>query len=116
LIIDAVNSNRWSDYQLAKSSLTEGWAIFMETRFTQHFVNSSYDRWSEYDYEYHRIADLTGYSDFFNEVYDKTNYTVSQMEKGLLEASSIQDWIENMKSKFNGEEAKLDMIYELYTF
>jgi len=38
------------------------------------------------------------------------------MEKGLLEASSIPDWIENIKSKFNDEEARLDLIYELYTF
>ena len=90
----------------------------MKTRFTQHFVNSSYDKWpeSEFGYKYHQIASITGYSDFFNEVFDKTKYTVSQMEKGLLEASSIQEWIENMKSKFNGEEGRLDEIYKLYTF
>jgi hypothetical protein len=114
LIIDAVNSNRWSDYQLAKSSLTEGWAIFMETRFTRYFVSISYDRWPEYDYK--TFASFSNYSDYFNEVYDKTNYTVSQMESALIGASSIPEWIENVKIKYNSNDTKLEEILDQYTF
>lgn len=87
----------------------------METIFTRHFIDGNYDRWPPSS-EYHRYAALTNYSDFFNEVFDTTSYSVIQMESGLKEASSIPKWIQNMKIKYNGEEAKLEEIFETYTF
>lgn len=105
LIIDAVNSNRWSDFILAKNSLTEGWAIFMETRLTRYFADFLYDRWP--NVEYKTYAGLSNYSDFFNEVHDKTNYSINQIESALIGASSIPEWIENIKTKYNGDKKTL---------
>ena len=115
-IKDDPNSSVISHFKGAKLSFVESWAVFMETQFTRHFIDRTYDKWSEYNYEYHRISNLTGYSDYFNEVFDKANYSVEQMESALVGSSSIPEWIENMKSKFNDDDATLDEIFELYTF
>ena len=112
LIIDAVNSNRWNDYQLAKSELVESWAVFMETRFTRHFIDSSYKRWPEEE-EYRRFS-FNGYTDFFNEVFDTTNYTPLQMDQGLVGASNLTEWVQNIKNLYDGDETKLDDIFKIY--
>lgn len=87
----------------------------METLFTRHFVNSKYDRWPHIPgYFRPEYTSLGTYSDFFNEIYETTTYTAIQMEQALIKASSMEEWINNLKELYNGEEAKLDKIFSTY--
>ena len=114
LIVDAPESNRWRDYQNADENLLESWAVFMETLFTRHFVNPNYDRWSEFLYRRPQYRATGAYSDFFNEIFETTNYTILQMEQALVKANSLESWKNNLKDLYNGDEAKLEAIYATY--
>ena len=114
LIVDAPGSNRWRDYQNADENLLESWAVFMETLFTRHFVNPNYDRWPEFLYRRPQYRATGAYSDFFNEIFETTNYSILQMEQALVKANSLESWKNNLKDLYNGDEAKLEAIYATY--
>ena len=52
--------------------------------------------------------------DFFNEVFDTTNYTPLQMDQGLVGASNLTEWVQNIKNLYDGDETKLDDIFKRY--
>jgi hypothetical protein len=81
-----------SDYQLAEDNLIESWAVFMETIFTRRFIDSNYDRVGGKNY-YDNVGIST---EIGLELNEKVGLTPNQLEKGLIQASSFDEWEENL--------------------
>jgi len=93
LIVDAENSNRWSDYQNASENFLEGWAVFMEAKLTRHFIDENYDRYPPIN-TYKSWGTRTEIGLELNEV---VGISCQQIEEGLIQASSLVEWKENLK-------------------
>ena len=93
LIVDAENSNRWSDYQNADENFIESWAVFMEAMLTRHFIDENYDRYPPIN-TYKSFGARTEIGLELNEV---VGISCQQIEEGLIQASSLVEWKENLK-------------------
>ncbi len=99
-IISAKGSNRISDFYNADNKLIESWARGVEREFTRHFISSTYTP------GYH--GDYTGIVHSLLPI----GYTLKQLEDALVEASTMDEWKNNIESKYeNTNENQLDAIF-----
>jgi hypothetical protein len=103
-IIIAKGSNRISDYYNADKKLIESWAVGMQVAFTRHFVFSSYNRDNYIDPYTNIVSRLL-----------KEGYTLKQLEDALVDASTWNEWKDNIVDKYeNINETKLDSIFDWF--
>ena len=110
LIIDAVDSNRWKDYHTAEEKLVESWAVFIETIFTRRFIDPNYDRYP-FNNDYSRGGKRTEIGLELNEI---VGLTAKQLENGLIQASSFDEWEENLKNANPNINYEIETVFNRY--
>lgn len=99
-IISAKGSNRMGDFYNADGKLLESWARGVQREFTTHFISSSYRPSYHGDYTaiVHSLLPI--------------GYTLQQLEDALVSASTMDEWKNNIESKYdNTNESQLDAIF-----
>jgi hypothetical protein len=102
-IVNAKGSNRISDFINAETKLKESWARGVQREFTTRFISSTYRPSYHGDYTaiVHSLLPL--------------GYSLRQLEDALISASTMDEWKNNIKSKYeNSNKSQLDNIFDRF--